>query len=136
MSASLSPTGVPLVGLRLVSTRIYDCLDWTLTYECTVMGGLGEATVWTGTALYCSIFLSHWYFTDSDGISGSCNNGATVAQSLSVQDNLYTSQLSVTVTHDVAGKTIMCIYNNGNVSQFSTQIPGIIRAVIHVCTLP
>lgn len=134
MSPSLSPTGVPLVGLRLVSTSIYDCLDWTLTYECTVMGGLGGATVWTGTALYCPIFLSHWYFTDSGGISGSCNNGATVAQSLSVQDNLYTSQLNVIVTHDVAGKTIMC--TDSNASQFSTQIPGIIRAVIHVCTLP
>ena len=142
MNPSLSPTGIPLVGLRLVSISMYDCLDWTLTYECTVRGDLGGATVWTGIALHCpndEIFLDHWYFTDQYGIFKGCNNGATVAQSLSAQDNLYTSQLNVTVTHDVAEKTIMCIYNDGtdsNAGQFSTQIPGIIRAAIHVCTLP
>ena len=107
MSPSLSPTGVPLVGLRLVSINTYDCLQWTLTYECTVMGGPGGATVWTGTALDClsdEIVLLHQGSTYEVRY---CNNGTTVTQSLSVQDNLYTSQLSVTVTYDVAGKMII-----------------------------
>ena len=124
-----------------MSISMRDCLQWTLTYECTVTGGLEGATVWTGTALDClsdEIVLLHQ--GSIYAFSRYCNNGTIMAQSLSVQDNLYTSQLSVTVTYDVAGKMIMCIYtNNGtdsNASQFSTQIPGIIRAVTHVCTLP
>jgi hypothetical protein len=106
------------------------------------MGDFAGATVWTGTALnYCpggEIYLSHWDFTDQYGMISSCNNGAIVAESLSVQDNLYTSQLNVTVTHNVAGKTIVCTYidfTDNIMSQFSTQISGIVRATIHVCTL-
>ena len=125
------PTGAPSLGLRLVSTSTYNCLDWTLTYECTVTGGLGGGAVWTGTAINCpndeTIFLDYWYFTDTDEIFRICNG--TIVQSLSVQDNLYTSQLSVTVTHDAAGKMIMCFYDgtdSTSTSQFSTQIPGII----------
>ena len=98
------------------------------------MGGPGGATVWTGTALNCpsdEIVLLHRRFTDRT--IKSCNNGATVAQSLSVQDNLYTTQLSVTIVPNIARKCIMCFYDgmgdgtNSNVSQFATQIPGITR---------
>ena len=98
------------------------------------MGGPGGGTVWTGTALNClsgEIILLHQRFTESDGTIRSCNNGATVAQSLYVQDNLYVSQLNITVTHNILGKTVTCVYDNmrdniaGNTSQFSTQIPGI-----------
>ena len=112
-----------------------DCLDRTLTYECTVMGDPGGATVWTGTALNCpsdEIVLLHRRFTESDpdGVTRSCNNGVTVVQSLTVQDNLYTSQLNVTIVPNVTGKSIMCFYDgmgddtNSSTSQFSTQIPG------------
>ena len=103
------------------------------------MGGPGGATVWRGTALNCpsdEIVLLHRRFTESDGAIRSCNNGATVAQSLSVQDNLYTSQLNVTIVPNVAGKSIICLYDgmgdgtSSNASQFSTQIPGITT----VCT--
>ena len=135
MSPSFSPTGVPLVGLQLVSISQCDCLGQTLTYECTVMGDSGGATVWTGTALNCpsdEIVLLHRRFTDPDRAIRSCNNGATVAQSLSVQDNLYTSQLTATIVPDIVGKSFMCFYDgmdgtNSNVSQFATQIPGITR---------
>ena len=111
--AFYSSTGALLVGLRLVSTSECDCHDQTLTYECTVTGGPGGATVWTGSALNCpggETVLLHRRFTKSRGIMGTCNNGSTVAQSLSVQNNnLYTSQLDVTVTQNATGKTIMCI---------------------------
>ena len=117
-----------------MSTNPCNCLNQTLIYECTVIGDHGGATVWTGTALNCpsdEIILLHRRFTQSDGATRSCNNGATVAQSLSVQDNLYTSQLNVTIVPNVAGKSIMCFYDgmgdgtDSNASQFSTQIPGI-----------
>ena len=134
MSPSLSPAGVISGSLQLVSTSPCDCLDQTLTYECTVMGGPGGATVWTGTALNCpndEIVLLHRRFTDLDRAIRSCNNGATVVQSLAIQDNLYTSQLTVTIVPNVAGKSFMCFYDGmgdgtgSNASQFSTQIPGI-----------
>ena len=129
--------GTTIGRLTLTSSEC-DCLDWTLTYECTIMGGhgLGGATVWTGTALNCpsdEIVLLHQRFTDPGGAIRSCNNGATVAQSLSVQDNrFYTSQLNITIVPNVTGKSIMCFYDgmgdgtDSNASHFSTQIPGIL----------
>ena len=58
-------------------------------------------------------------------------HGATVAQSLYVNNNLYTSQLNITVTHDLTGRAIMCTYdgmgnlNNTNELLLSAIIPGI-----------
>ena len=98
------------------------------------MGSPFGATVWTGSVLNCpsdEIVLLHSRFTGPGGTIRSCNNGATVAQSLYVQDNLYTSQLNITVTRDIPGKTITmtCAYDDimgaVHTSQFSTQILGI-----------
>ena len=90
------------------------CPGDTLTYECTVMGEV--ATIWTGSALHCTstnneIVLLHSRF--GNGQLNSCRYGAIVASSLSVEDNNYTSQLNVTVTPDIAGKTIECASDNG-----------------------
>ena len=69
----------------------------TLTFECTVMGGLG--TVWRGTAFSCEnsndeIVLLHSQFVN--GTLGTCNNGTIVGQDIRVEnDTYYTSQLSV-----------------------------------------
>ena len=78
------------------------------------MGGPGQATFWTGTAFNCiskhnEISLGHGRFLSA---AGECNKGAIVARSVSVQNSLYTSQLNVTVTPDIAGKTIMCLRDN------------------------
>ena len=91
------------------------CLGETMTYECTVEGGPGGATVFTGSALNCPsdevLYLYHGNFSaESGGTNTSCDNGSTVAQSLYVQNNLYISQLNVTVTHDTVGQTIQCGY--------------------------
>ena len=64
------------------------------------------------------------------GSTGTCNNGTTVGQSLSVQGNNYTSQLNVTITLETAGKTISRVYddltglNNIIKIKFSTIFPG------------
>ena len=118
-----------------MSTSGCGCSGESLTYECTVMGGPGGATVWIGSALNClggEITLLHQRFTN--GTVRSCNNGATVAQSLFVKENLYTSQLIINaaVTHKISGKTIMCVYDDMTIAndptrgmtQFSIQIPG------------
>ena len=102
------------------------CPGDILTYECTVMGGLYEYTYWTGTAValncpYNEIVLPHYHFTET---YQACNNGPIVARLISVEGNNYTSQLNVTVTHDIAGETIKCFYVNGRSTiQLSTVLP-------------
>ena len=68
------------------------CLGNTLTYQCTVMGGPGGATVWRGTALSCTmsdheIVLLHSRFESDTGTFRTCSNGAIVGRSLRVEDN-------------------------------------------------
>lgn len=96
-----------------------------MNYECTARGvGL---TVWTGTAFNCiggDITLSHTFFLSA---AGECNNGAMVARGVSIDGNNYTSQLNVTFTSYMAGKMIICLYDNlhGESIQFSTVLPKI-----------
>ena len=130
----------------MITRSACGCFGEILTYECTVLGGSRGATIWTGSALTdCpsnEIVLLHRHFTDSGGIIGSCNNGAAVAQSLNVQNNLYTSQFNITITLDTTEKTVMCFYDDmdddmdddtddgipaNNMSQFLIQLPGIVR---------
>ena len=89
-------------------------------------------TIWNGTAFSgCQqneILLQHHQFTQPGGPTGTCNNGAIVGQSLSVQGNNFTSQLNVTITPETAGKTITCAYDaltgQDIMIKFSTIIPG------------
>ena len=94
------------------------------------MGGL--ATIWIGSALDCpsandEIVSLHSRFLYNESVDHYCNNGAIVARSLSVEGNNYTSQLTVTVTPDTAGKAIKCAGDNGesNTLFFSSIIPAI-----------
>ena len=104
------------------------CPGDILTYECTVTGRPFEYTIWTGSAINClwgyEIFLPHYHFNESERTIRHCN-GAIVARSLYVIDNLYTSQLSVTLTPDIMGQTIKCATDNGAhfIIHHSTVIP-------------
>ena len=105
------------------------CIGDTLTYSCTVIGNLGGATVWTGTAFDCSsgeITLLHSSYGDDDGTFGVCNNGNIVARSLGVEGSNYSSQINVTVIPDIIGKTISCINYDGTneITEFSKTVPG------------
>ena len=85
-----------------------------MTYECRVNGTSGGATVWQGTAFDCptnEITLLHNRFT-SIGDFGVCNDGTIVAMSLNVSNNQYTSQLNVTISVGIIGKSIICINDN------------------------
>ena len=48
-----------------------------------------------------------------------------MAKSLSVEGNNYTSQLNVTISSNIAGKTVICDNDNpsNNIIQLSTVIP-------------
>ena len=109
------------------------CPGNKLIYRCTVQGSPTGVTIWSGTAFSgCpqdDILLQHHQFTQPGGSTGTCNNGAIVGQSLSVQGNNYTSQLNVTITPEIAGKTIMCAYDALTTTQdstirYSTIVPG------------
>ena len=90
-------------------------------YECVVIGSQLGTTVWRGTAFECTsgeISLLHrLYFTESSAsyAYGECNNGSIIAQSLSIEDGMfYTSQLNITVSDDVIGRSIECNYDDSS----------------------
>lgn len=110
------------------------CPGDSLIYTCRLHGDANGATVWNGTAfngcLHNEITLLHSFFTPQQGVLGTCNNGAIVARSLGLEGSNYTSQLNVTITSNLAGKTITCAYDAMTANQandrihFSTKIPG------------
>ena len=99
------------------------CPDSSLseTYECTVMGGLG--TIWTGSIIskLCEdnggeILLLHSRFESDIYLNQSitCGNGTVsiVGQKVGVENNSYTSQITVTVSSDILGDNIVCAHNH------------------------
>lgn len=94
-------------------------------YECTTIGPI--STTWRGSAFNCpgngnEILLRHSRFTMQGGDSGQCNNGNIMGRSLGVDDNCYTSQLSVTYSPALRGTSIMCVHNNGASQDAETVI--------------
>ena len=102
-------------NIKLIQRGCYAPLGYVSTYECTVEGTILGYTVWRGSAFDCTneeMSLRHRHFTSESGVAGQCNNGSIVGQSLGVQDGQYTSQLNVTVTADIIGKNIECVYTD------------------------
>ena len=67
--------------------------SWSMTYECTVVGGF--ITIWKGSAIssLCEdsrsgIFLLHNRFVDHPIL---CDNGTIVGKGVKVENNSYTS---------------------------------------------
>ena len=95
----------------------YGCQRSSAVFECTVLGG--SATVFQGSALSCGassneIPLLHSRFNATNGTNGFCNNGAIVAQSVSGENNCYTSSLNVTyISSMLIGRMIECSQDNG-----------------------
>ena len=84
------------------------CPGNTVVFECNVVGAI--ATVWKGSFFDCpsnSIVLRHSVFTP--GINGTCNNGEIVANGIEVINNIYSSQLAVTVNPDMNNGSVECI---------------------------
>ena len=77
--------------------------------------GTGGTTVWQGSAFDCArneILLRHSQF-ESQAAIGECNNGAITGRGIRSLDNAFTSQLNVSVTTSLRGKTVQCVYDNG-----------------------
>ena len=88
------------------------CPGYTSVFQCTVVGS--GSTVWRGGIFSClgnEVSLRHSQF--QSGAAGECNNGAIVAESLSVVDNCYTSRLTVAVQMEMDGQTLECAHDDG-----------------------
>lgn len=101
------------------------CLGNTVTYECTVQGDYGGFTLWMGDFFYCSL-SSHQQFIElghsqllTNSVQGGeakvCNNGNIVGRIIRIENGSFISQLNVTLTSDIAGRSIKCAYDNGTV---------------------
>ena len=95
------------------------CPGDIVTYECTVVGNYGGFTVWMGDFFHCSsgkrvIELLHRPLVEG-GTSNerTCNNGAVVGRIIRVENGTFTSQLNVSLTPDIVGKSIECANDNG-----------------------
>ena len=85
------------------------CPGKVLTFICIINGE--GSTLWTGTAFSCNmneIILRHSQFSLPEGTSMSCNNGAISGRSIGVTDRCYSSELNVTVSPNLNGRTILC----------------------------
>ena len=99
------------------------CRGDVLVFECCVTGG--DSTVWKGTLFDCpyrsnEIQFPHNEFNSFTIQTAACSNGSVyiVGRSLSVQDNLYTSQLNVTFNYTCSKTgTIECARDNGTIEE-------------------
>lgn len=99
-------------------------LGSNLVFECSITVETVGSTVFLGGILDCNsssneIILIHSRFNMSTGTSKTCNNGKVVGYSLPVynSNNCYTSLLRITVTQDMIGKSITCVYDNGRTTK-------------------
>ena len=86
-----------------------------MTYQCTVSGS--GATVWKGTAFDCSLSSNEFViFHDINYTSQkpqTCNNGAIIGQVVRAENDSYMSQITVQVSDELNGTTVVCAHDNG-----------------------
>ena len=91
----------------------------SVTYECTVIGGF--VTIWQGSAInkYCmdtddQILLLHSCFESAINNLITCSNGTIVSMSVGIENNSYTSQLTImTDISNILGDTVVCVHSHG-----------------------
>ena len=96
------------------------CVGETLTFNCSVHGQ--GTTVWKGSALECTssnneIVLLHSRYNTTNGVKVICSDGNLVlhAESLSVENGYYTSQINVQVNSELTRTTLTidCFHDDG-----------------------
>ena len=101
------------------------CPGDVVTYECTVVGDYGGITIWMGDFFSCLADSQVIELVHSQLITNrpegkafnarTCNDGNIVGRIVRVENGRYISQLNVTLTSDIVGKSIECAYDNGTV---------------------
>ena len=121
--------------VRLAKLTSCTCPGYIVTYECTVMGGLG--TVWRGSAFNCEIsaneiVLLHSRFGLSDrDYTKTCNNGAISGYGVTVSNGFYTSQVNVTISRELIGKTIECAHFGGSLQAVGSLTITATTCMVH-----
>ena len=109
---ALSIGNTTVTGTKVGLLQVSDCIcpDYTVVYVCTIMGGDGDHTVWKITAFddCLNVILVHNEFE----MIKTCNNKSVVAKGISLSEGYYTSQLNLTVSHDIIGQSIECIHDD------------------------
>ena len=99
-----------------------------MSYECAAAeGGYSSTTVWRGSAFDCfgdEINLVHILYNNTEShiirAYGECNNGSIVAQGVRIENDTYISQLNVSVSTDMIGRSIECFED----TTYSTLLVG------------
>ena len=96
----------------LVAKNTCTCEGYNQIYECTITGG--AATVWKGSAFDCpergnEITLFH----NNNSTVGVCNDGEITARIIRVENDIYTTQLTVNVSSELDGQNITCANDTG-----------------------
>ena len=95
------------------------CPGDELIFECAIEGDAG--TYWQGTALEeClqrNILIRHSQFRGGGHIDRkSCGtSGTVVVHTISVVNNTFTTQLTITANHHLNGRTVECVSDRGRV---------------------
>ncbi len=107
-----------LVSPTLPNGRQCFCPGDVETYTCTVVGG--GVTLWSGTAFDCpsinnAVALAHFLYSGGTAI-GTCTSGAISGVGTSVDTSgaepCYTSEMSVTISANMDGQSVVCSRDN------------------------
>ena len=101
------------IRFMLINTCVCRHTGYNLTFQCTTTGP--GNTLWRGSAFDCinenqEISLPHSFFSHPGGANQNC--GKFTGYSLSVENNHYTSQVSVPFSLELIGQSIRCIHDN------------------------
>ena len=104
------------------------CEGHNVMYECTVFGN--GATIWKGTAFDCSLTNNELAVFHTINFMSQrplpCNNGAIVGRAVRAEKGSYTSQITVQVSDELRGTTVVCSHDNGTLS---TEIGSAILSI-------
>ena len=102
-------------------------------------------TVWSGSAFDCAggeIILLHSLYDSTEShvrAYGECNNGSIVAQGITIKNGTYTSRLNISVSTDMIGRSIECLYDATNSILVGSAIiltsgKGVSSRISYTCT--
>ena len=85
------------------------CEGYNQVYECRVTGS--GVTVWRGSAFNCPALGNEITSRFDIEITLTCNSGAIVGRTIRAENDIYISQLTVSVSAEVIGGNISCFHD-------------------------
>ena len=125
-------------SFKLITKEDCICPGDTIVYECSVIGQ--GSTVYQGHVFdnensTNEIVLLHSRY-NSCNVNVTSNSGVILAQSIRIEDNIFISRLYITYSHELSGRTVSCIYDNGtNVQVIGNLTIPTWTALIGECNL-